>query len=62
MLIHQQIDCSSSKEGIENLERKYQSLLDAGIGLEKTNFWLETEDEILEKAPNFTREQVKVIC
>ncbi|KAJ6104729.1 hypothetical protein N7523_011049 [Penicillium sp. IBT 18751x] len=53
------IDCSSSKEGIENLERKYQTLLDAGIGLEKTNFWLKTEEEILAKAPNFTREQVK---
>ncbi|KAJ5145341.1 hypothetical protein N7448_002733 [Penicillium atrosanguineum] len=53
------IDCSSSKEGIENLRRKYQTLLDAGIGLEKTNVWLETEDEILAKMPNFTREQVK---
>nr|AXS76841.1 fructosyl peptide oxidase [synthetic construct] len=53
------IDCSSSKEGIENLRRKYQTLLDAGIGLEKTNVWLESEDEILAKAPNFTREQVK---
>ncbi|KAJ5682056.1 uncharacterized protein N7477_001996 [Penicillium maclennaniae] len=53
------IDCSSSKEGIENLERKYQTLLDAGIGLEKRNLWLKTEDEILAKAPNFTREQVK---
>jgi hypothetical protein len=36
-------------------------LLDAGIGLEKTNFWLDSEEEILEKAPHFTREQIKVI-
>lgn len=41
---------------------KYQSLLDAGIGLEKTNFLLESEDEILAKAPHFTREQIKVPC
>ncbi|GLI82053.1 hypothetical protein PoHVEF18_010453 [Penicillium ochrochloron] len=53
------IDCSSSDEGIASLRRKYQSLLDAGISLEKTNFWLDSENEILEKAPQFTREQIK---
>ncbi|KAJ5892303.1 uncharacterized protein N7473_008531 [Penicillium subrubescens] len=53
------IDCSSSEDGIASLRRKYQSLLDAGIGLEKTNFWLDSEEEILEKAPHFTREQIK---
>lgn len=45
-------------EGIESLRRKYQSLIDAG--LEMTNIWLESEDEILAKAPHLTGEQVKV--
>ncbi|KAL4746967.1 hypothetical protein BDW72DRAFT_183787 [Aspergillus terricola var. indicus] len=53
------IDVSSTKEGIEGLRKKYRSLLDAGVGLEKTNFLLESEDEILAKAPHFTREQIK---
>ncbi|OQD68854.1 hypothetical protein PENDEC_c030G03954 [Penicillium decumbens] len=53
------IDCSSSEEGIASLRRKHQSLIDAGIGLEKTNVWLESEEEILARAPHFTREQIK---
>ncbi|CAI7628190.1 unnamed protein product [Penicillium glandicola] len=53
------LDCSSSEEGIESLRRKHQTLIDANIGLEKTNFWLESEDDILAKAPQFTREQIK---
>ncbi|KAJ5669792.1 hypothetical protein N7462_010862 [Penicillium macrosclerotiorum] len=53
------IDCSSSDEGISALRKKYQSLLDANIGLDKTNFWLDNEDDIQAKAPNFTREQLK---
>ncbi|OJJ07791.1 hypothetical protein ASPVEDRAFT_66020 [Aspergillus versicolor CBS 583.65] len=52
------IDCSSTEEGIEALKRKYQALIDADVGLDKTNFLL-SEDEILAKAPHFTREQVK---
>lgn len=51
---------SSSKEGIASLRREYQSILDAGIGLEKSNFWVDSEDEILAKLPQFTKEQVKV--
>lgn len=62
MLTPYKIDCSSSEEGIENLRWKYQSLIDAGVGLDKTNVWLENEDEILARAPHFTREQIKVIC
>ncbi|KAJ5390965.1 uncharacterized protein N7496_002033 [Penicillium cataractarum] len=53
------IDCSSSEEGIGGLQRKHQSLIDANIGLEKTNFWLDNEDEILAKAPQFSRKQIK---
>lgn len=55
------MDCSSSTNGIANLRKKYQSLVDANVGLDATNFFLESEDEILAKAPHFTREQVKVI-
>ncbi|KAL5339842.1 FAD dependent oxidoreductase [Aspergillus crustosus] len=53
------VDCSSSEEGIASLRRKYEELVNAGIGLEKTNLWLESEEEILAKLPHFTREQVK---
>ncbi|KAJ5257689.1 hypothetical protein N7524_009245 [Penicillium chrysogenum] len=53
------LDCSSSQEGIASLRRKHQDLIDANIGLEKTNIWLESEDDILAKAPHFTREQIK---
>ncbi|CAG8190609.1 unnamed protein product [Penicillium salamii] len=53
------IDCSSSDEGIANLKRKYQSLLDANIGLEKTNWLLDSEEDILEKVPAFTKDQVQ---
>ncbi|KAL2859423.1 FAD dependent oxidoreductase [Aspergillus pseudodeflectus] len=53
------IDTSSSPEGIANLKRKHQELIDAGVGLEKTNFLLDSEDELLKKLPHFTREQVK---
>ncbi|KAL2812266.1 FAD dependent oxidoreductase [Aspergillus granulosus] len=53
------IDTSSTAEGIANLKRKHQALIDVGVGLEKTNFLLDSEDEILAKLPHFTREQVK---
>ncbi|OQE94666.1 hypothetical protein PENNAL_c0003G05498 [Penicillium nalgiovense] len=53
------LDCSSSKEGIAGLRRKHQALIDANIGLEQTNIWLESEDDILAKAPHFTREQIQ---
>ncbi|KAH6980774.1 fructosyl amino acid oxidase [Ilyonectria sp. MPI-CAGE-AT-0026] len=53
------IHCSSSKEGIENLRREYQSFNSANGELEKTNIWLDSEDEILAKVPPFTRDQVE---
>ncbi|KAJ5915618.1 hypothetical protein N7466_011551 [Penicillium verhagenii] len=53
------IDCSSSEEGIKGLERKYQTLVDAGIGLEKTNTWLDHGEEIRAKVRPFTEEQTK---
>ncbi|KAF4464509.1 FAD dependent oxidoreductase [Fusarium albosuccineum] len=53
------VDCSSSKEGIENLKTKHQSLLNAGAGFDKTNTWLDSEDEILAKLPWFTKEHVQ---
>ncbi|KAM6513786.1 hypothetical protein FALCPG4_015000 [Fusarium falciforme] len=45
------IDCSPSKEGIANLRRKHQTLIDAGVDLDKANTWLESEDELLAKMP-----------
>lgn len=55
-----EIHCSSSKEGIANLRRAHQSLIVANSELEKTNIWLDSEDEILAKVPPFTRDQVEV--
>ncbi|KAJ5938101.1 hypothetical protein N7454_004443 [Penicillium verhagenii] len=53
------IDCSSSEEGIKGLERKYQALVDAGIGLEETNSWLDDGKEIRAKVRPFTEEQTQ---
>ncbi|OJJ86140.1 NAD(P)/FAD-dependent oxidoreductase [Aspergillus glaucus CBS 516.65] len=55
------IDCSSSEKGIANLRRKYQSLIDANVGLEKTKTWLDNEKKVLARVrvPPFTREQTK---
>lgn len=60
ILTGSQIDCSSSEDGIANLRKKLQSLIDANVGLGNTNFWLGSEEEILQKLPQFTKEQVKV--
>ncbi|KAK8215256.1 hypothetical protein M8818_002268 [Zalaria obscura] len=53
------LDCEGSEEGIAALRRQYQTLLDAGIGLEKTNHWLDSEDEVLSKMPLLDREKIK---
>ncbi|KAF2445074.1 fructosyl peptide oxidase [Karstenula rhodostoma CBS 690.94] len=53
------LDCEHTDEGIEGLRKQYKTLLDAGVGLEKTHEWLETEDQILEKAPQLEREKIK---
>ncbi|KAJ5291772.1 sarcosine oxidase [Penicillium angulare] len=59
------IDCSSSEEGIAALQQKYKSLVDAGMGFEKTTFWLEGND-IQSRVPPFTKEQTQewkgVLC
>ncbi|KAJ5097040.1 hypothetical protein N7456_007761 [Penicillium angulare] len=59
------IDCSSSKEGIIALQQKYKSLVEAGMGFEKTTFWLEGHD-IQSRVPPFTKEQTEdwkgVLC
>lgn len=41
------------------MREQYQTLLDAGVGLEETTDWLDTEDEILKKAPQLEREKIK---
>ncbi|UPK94050.1 hypothetical protein LCI18_004985 [Fusarium solani-melongenae] len=51
------VNCSSSDKGIQGLRRARQSLINAKSDLEKTNVWLDNEDEILAKVPAFTREQ-----
>lgn len=41
------------------MRKQYQALLDAGEGFEGTNEWLDTEDQILEKAPKLEREKIR---
>lgn len=53
------LDCASSEQEIASLRKQYQQLLDAGVGLEQTNEWLDSEDQILEKAPKLDRENVR---
>jgi sarcosine oxidase/L-pipecolate oxidase len=55
----QQLDCASTEEELEALSEQYQTLLNAGVGLEKTTEWLDTEEQILEKAPKLDRERIK---
>ncbi|KAI0126136.1 fructosyl peptide oxidase [Xylariales sp. AK1849] len=53
------LDCEGSETGIKGLRRQYQALIDAGAGLEQTNHWLDSEDEILTKMPLLQRDQIK---
>ncbi|KAF1842427.1 fructosyl amino acid oxidase [Cucurbitaria berberidis CBS 394.84] len=53
------LDCAHGQEGITELKEEYQALLDANAGLEETNEWLDSEDEILAKMPLLEREQIK---
>ncbi|KAI5865209.1 fructosyl amino acid oxidase [Durotheca rogersii] len=53
------LDCHSTVQGIASLRRQYQELLDADAGLEKTNDWLDSEDEILAKMPLLQRNQIQ---
>lgn len=54
------MDCEQTEEGIEGLQKQYNKLLDAGVGLEKTHEWLDNEDEILAKMPLLKPENIKV--
>ena len=53
------LDCEGTREGIAALKQQYQTLLDANVGLEKTNEWLDNEDAILEKMPLLERDQIQ---
>ncbi|RYP61862.1 hypothetical protein DL771_009981 [Monosporascus sp. 5C6A] len=53
------LDCEHTEKGVESLRQEYQSLLDAGVGLENTNEWLDNEDEILARVPLLQRDQIK---
>lgn len=54
-----QLECASSEKGISNLREAYNALRDANAGLEKTNKWLDSEDELLEQMPLLDREKIK---
>ncbi|KAI1767953.1 fructosyl amino acid oxidase [Hypoxylon sp. FL1150] len=53
------LDCEGTEKGIVSLRRQYQDLLDAGVGLEESNEWLDDEDAILAKMPLLQRDQIK---
>lgn len=55
-----QLDCAHGESGINGLRQAYQTLLDSNAGLEQTNEWLDSEDEILARMPLLRREQIKV--
>jgi sarcosine oxidase/L-pipecolate oxidase len=54
-----QLDCAHGEKGIAGLKSAYQALLDADAGLDATNEWLDSEDEILKKMPLLSRDQIK---
>ncbi|KAK6078896.1 sarcosine oxidase [Seiridium cupressi] len=54
------LDCEHTEDGIKGLRAQYQTLLDAGVGLEKTTEWLDSEEEIVAKVPLLEREQINV--
>ncbi|KAI1445101.1 fructosyl amino acid oxidase [Annulohypoxylon stygium] len=51
------LDCEGSEKGITYLEKKYQDLIN--VGQKENNEWLDSEDEILAKAPLLSRDQIK---
>ncbi|KAL7624797.1 hypothetical protein AAE478_004011 [Parahypoxylon ruwenzoriense] len=53
------LDCNGTERGIISLRRKYQELLDANVGLEKANEWLDNEAAILAKMPMLQRDQIQ---
>jgi len=56
---HLQLDCAHTPSSLSSLKHTYQSLLSAGAGLETTTTWLDTEEEILSKAPLLSRDQIR---
>lgn len=59
MLTIFQLDCAHGEKGIVGLQSAYQALLDAKVGLEATNHWLDSEDAILSKMPLLERSQIQ---
>lgn len=52
------MDCESSEKGVAALKHEYDVLVRAG--LKDTHEWLDSEDQILEKVPQLSRENIKV--
>jgi sarcosine oxidase/L-pipecolate oxidase len=54
------IDCAGRPESIESLRNAFRTLVDSDTDLKDSTRWLDSEDEILAKAPLLDRDQVKV--
>lgn len=52
------MDCEVSETGVAGLRREYEILVDAG--LKETHEWLDSEDQLLEKVPQLSRDNIKV--
>ncbi|EFQ95464.1 hypothetical protein CFE70_009940 [Pyrenophora teres f. teres 0-1] len=53
------LDCAHTPSSLSSLQNTYKSLLSANAGLEDTTTWLDTEEEILSKAPLLSRDQIR---
>nr|6Y4J_A Chain A, Fructosyl Peptide Oxidase [Escherichia coli] len=51
------LDCAHGEKDIADLKKRYQNLVD--WGLDATVEWLDSEDEILKRMPQLTRDQIK---
>lgn len=52
------MDCEVSEKGVAGLRREYETLVKAG--LQDSHEWLDTEDQLLEKVPLLSRDNIKV--
>lgn len=55
-----QLDCAHTESGIKNLRAHYESLIDAGAGLEESTEWLDNDDEILKRMPLLEKGKIEV--
>lgn len=58
MIMGVQMDCEVSEEAVAGLRREYETLVNAGFA--DTHEWLDSEDQLLEKVPQLSRDSIRV--